>query len=506
MKKDEKWIWEIYNQIIEDDDKILFNEATGCFLSGHYRASYIISWISLIESLKRKINAFSNLGDNRATSAIQKIEDSETQKQSSDKLIFEEAKNCGIIDNSEFSKINFLWEQRCLFAHPYNMSPDIDEVKHIICQTFKISLGKELYYNKTYLNELLVNITNKPFFLPNDIENIRSYANRIIARTPEALHPFLFKTLLSKIGEVIKLEGKFYEQRKLRYFLVELMLNTSLSLESIKWSLENRLTNYPYECFIGFVHQDVWAKLPNRIKEMLIAYFEIETDEQKLLVLKSITVSLIKAEVLEDEFTNRYFIKLNKLSFDSAIHFYGNKTETFKRIWTDLIEYQFDSQNRVIDYLKSEHGQLFINSIDSDSQFKLGRLLKSCSSNNHWKSQYFISDIKTGTYELSDWLKAGIAYGSFISMEEKFKFDDKKNELALIILNDIAEDIQCFVYDKIENIIDSYNLDDLDKIIFNDINFIEITNKTKSKMVNWTSKNKERFELLIEKINKKFSK
>jgi len=245
MTNDEKWIQELKSKIINEDDKVLFNESSGCFLSGHLRASYILSWISIIESLKSKIRLFSNLGDRRATDAYKGIEKAEEQKLSTDKLIFEESKKCGIIDNADLSTINFLWEQRCLFAHPYNKQPELDEVKHIIGQSVKLVLGKELFYNKDFLTELSNNIANKPFFLPTELERVREFAKRTIARTPEQLHPFLFKTLLSKVGEIISNEEKIDELRKLHCYIIELFKSTQISLDNTNWSLENRVTNFP---------------------------------------------------------------------------------------------------------------------------------------------------------------------------------------------------------------------------------------------------------------------
>ena len=114
MTEDKDLILKLKAQIVEPDDKVLFEEASQCFLNGQLRAAFIMTWISIIESLKRKIFILSNLGDTRATKAIQKIEAAENDKLSADKLIFEESKFCGIIDNADYSKVAFLWEQRCL--------------------------------------------------------------------------------------------------------------------------------------------------------------------------------------------------------------------------------------------------------------------------------------------------------------------------------------------------------------------------------------------------------
>lgn len=55
MIDNKTWIDNLRKEIIKKEDEILFNEAAGCFLSGYQRASYILSWLSIIESLKRKL-------------------------------------------------------------------------------------------------------------------------------------------------------------------------------------------------------------------------------------------------------------------------------------------------------------------------------------------------------------------------------------------------------------------------------------------------------------------
>ena len=505
MTEDEKYINKLRGLIIEEDDKVLFEEAAGCFLSNHLRASYIISWISIIESLKRKINQFTNLGDKRAIEANKKIEEFEEKKSSTDKLIFEEAKNCGIIDNSDFSKISFLWEQRCIFAHPYNKQPESDEVKYIIGQTVNITLGKELLYNKTFLTELTENITNKPFFLPPEIDQVRIFAKRAISRTPENLHPFFFKTLLFKVSEIALNDEKFSELRKLRYYLVELFINTETPFDNSNWALENRVTNYPYECFVGFVHQETWSKLPDRIKEMLISYFENETDNQKLIALKSISSYLIENDALEERYVNRLHKKLDVIPFDSAIYFYGNVKSKFDRIWRDLSSYSFDIQNPVIDFLKTDKASELIKGIDQEKQFNLGRIIKASASNNHWKSQNFIAGIVQGLYKMPDYLKLGISYGSFVSMQEKLSIDNKEMEQSINLLNSAQEDFQNGTYDSIESFINKNEPDDFEVMLFNEAQFIDLTANILDNIVDWNNNNKARFIKLIDIIKNYFA-
>lgn len=500
MTEDKEWIEGLKAQIIEADDKVLFEEASQCFLHGQLRAAYIMTWISIIESLKRKIFILSNLGDSRATTAKQKIEDAENEKLSADKLIFEESKVCGIIDNADYSKVAFLWEQRCLFAHPYNLNPEIDEVKHILGQAARITLCKELHFNKSYLTDLSENISSKPFFLPTEIEQVRNYAKRTISRTPLSLHPFFFKTLLFKIGELSQSEDKFSELRKLRYFIVELLVNTTLPLDNADWTLENRVTKFPYECFIGFVHQDTWPLFPDRIKEMLIAYLEGETDSSKLIALKSIAGYLVQNNCLEEGFKNRYHKKLNGLSFDTSINYYGSNKATFKRICDDLESYQFEQQNPVIDYLRKDKSIELINGLDKSKQIYLGRLLKSAARNNHWKSQSLVTSITNGSLLYSDWLKAGIALGGFMSLKDEIEIDNNFIEKSASILNVLSEPFQNEIYDIIELSITEGKICSWERVIFSEPQFTAILKKTEESVSDWNANNKSRFEKVAENI------
>jgi len=500
MPEDQQWIEQLNTQIIEADDRVLFKEASQCFLSGQLRAAYIMAWISIVESLKRKIFVLSNLGDSRATAAKNKIEEVENNKQSADKLIYEEAKNSGILDNAEFSKVAFLWEQRCLFAHPYNLNPEIDEVKHIIGQAARITLSKELHFNKSYLTDLAENISSKPFFLPTDIEQVRNYAKRTVSRTPQNLHPFFFKTLLAKVGHLSQNEEKYSELRKLRYFLVELFSNSPLMLDNSEWSLENKVTNFPYECFIGFVHQDTWSILPDRIKEMLISYLEGERDSFKLLALKSISGYLVRNNVLEEAFKNRYHKKLNGLTFETSINHYGDVKAQYQRIWNDLGGYNYEQQNPVIDFLRKEKAIDLINGLDNNKQINIGRLLKAAAKNNHWKSQNLIDSIVSDGLNYSFWLKAGIALGGFISIKDEIQIDSLYLEISAKILNNLPELIQNEVYDIVENSIESRQISSWEKMIFSEPQFIGITKKIQESITDWNANNKERFDKVTESI------
>jgi hypothetical protein len=138
--------------------------------------------------------------------------------------------------------------------------------------------------------------------LPRDSEQIKEYSKKIISRTPQNLFPFFFKTLLFKIGTIKDDDTKTYEQIKLRYFVIELFSQSERDLDDDDWGLEYRATNFPFESYLGYVCPSIWKILPLRIKEILISYFEFESNTSRLNILKSITRHLVREEVLEEKF------------------------------------------------------------------------------------------------------------------------------------------------------------------------------------------------------------
>jgi len=506
MKEEhQEWISAIESRIIDAEDKIIFREVTISMKSNCFRAAYILSWISLVESLKRKINQYASIGDKNAEAAVEKIEKAEAQKLSVDKLIYEVAKECGIIDDSELSTITFLWERRCLFAHPYEKQPDLDEVKYIITQSINISLGKELQFNKNYIEELCTHIAEKPFYLPNEVEKVQDYAKKIVRRTPEKLYPFFFKTLLFKIGVLRDDETKLYELRKLRYFILEIFLKTSRSLEDPDWGLENRATKYPFESYLGFVHHQIWSKIPDRIKEMLISYFEFEKKVERHIILKAITKNLISENVLEEKYRTRFYRILDKESFDSAIDYYGDHKIAFKRIVSGLETNNYETQNPIIDYLRTDRAVSLISGLDINKQHYLGQLITQATSSGHWKSQHFVNSLITDQFKYSDFVKAGVALGYFLTTKKALRLDYSDMQKGFEIFNAINDEALQLTIEELDLFFESKKPDEWDIYAFDKDKF-DIETPIILTGVTWTSENARiQSETLILKIKGYFA-
>jgi len=491
------WLKTKQTEIVAKQDKVIFNEVVGCTLNKNFRAAYIMSWISIIESLKRKIFKFADLGDKNSEEAKKKIIGLEEKKTSADKQIYELAAKCELIENSELNTIQYLWGQRSLFAHPYEKQPDLEEVKFIIDQAVKITLGKDLSFNKSYLQEICENIVEKPYFLSQDITEIRDFSKRIISRTRERLHPFLFKTILAKIGALTKEDFLANKLVKLRFFIIEIFLNTNLKLSSPLWTLEDKITKFPFESFIGCVHSETWELIPDRPKEMLFSYFENEVNTKKRFLLTQTLSNMIPKSAISEPYLSRFISKLNNLSFSSAINFYKIPDATFERIKKEIETYNYETQGPVIDWLKTPLAIKSIVSFTPEQQLNIGRLLASAADNTHWKSKSMVSSIISDDYKYTDFVKAGIFLNSIFSFSGYLTTERGKFLTAIKNLNTLELSATSIAYGIIINNLSRFNITSY----FSKEFIIDLYSKIEEK-VEWKVGHKELFISLKETLLK----
>ena len=60
MEKDTAWLENLRKQIVEEKDVTNFDDIVKCYQSGLLRAGFLLAWLMLIESLKRKIVELAN--------------------------------------------------------------------------------------------------------------------------------------------------------------------------------------------------------------------------------------------------------------------------------------------------------------------------------------------------------------------------------------------------------------------------------------------------------------
>ena len=90
--KDVKWLEELKAQIIEDRDKENFNDLIKCYENGILRAGFVMAWLMLVESLKRKVVELADKEVKVAVKERENIQKVEDAMRSNDEVTSEDGK------------------------------------------------------------------------------------------------------------------------------------------------------------------------------------------------------------------------------------------------------------------------------------------------------------------------------------------------------------------------------------------------------------------------------
>ena len=234
-------------------------------------------------------------------------------------------------------------------------------------------------------------------------------------------------------------------------------------------------------------------------------YFVNLQDKDILARLGDVYGKLQSMNILEDEYKNKFFAKLDSLKFSLSIYYYGNVEKQFDRIVSELKTWQFPQMNVVIDFIDSEVGVSVLNNFNLQQNIELGRALSASANEGHWKSRSLIAFENFKTSKLSKEIFAGIIIGHFINIKNEVRFDNERAHLALKILNELEDSLIDLVYTKVFDVLDNGKQQYPNEIIvFGNDTMKDIINAVKELNLNWKTKNFDNYSLLENKIKKYF--
>ncbi|WP_271425249.1 hypothetical protein [Aequorivita sinensis] len=414
-------IKELEKKILNETDKILFYESVKCLESKTYRAGYILAWISIVESLKRKIADLANTGDKQTQESLKKIENLEKNEKSADIQIITEALNVSLIEKDDHKKLQFFWGQRCLFAHPYEKAPTEDELIFIIRQSIDLTLGRKLEFKKNYIDELVNNLTNKSHFLPNDNSAIESYAKKIIPRISKNLHSYFFKVLIAKIGELKDEETKKVFLKRLRFFTVHLLKSTNQKLADNKWRMEDLALNHTFEFVLGTCDSRVWRKLPTRVRSLVLEYIIQDDKTREIYIALRILSKIYKKNLFTKKNEEKFEKLIAEINVLESSEFYKNESKLANRLIQELDSGDYYRQQDAIRVLKSDLGQEVQENLHLVKCIDIGRRITTAAEYGCFEAKDVMSNIN---FRFNDNLKKGFFVGLFVDRDMEFKFSE----------------------------------------------------------------------------------
>lgn len=431
------WAEELENRILDINDKELFKESINCLNSKCYRAGYIISWISIIENFKRKLFELSNSGNKEAQQSWKRIESIENQKKSIDIQILEELKRINFIDTDEATKLDFLYNQRCIFAHPYEKAPTEDELKYIIALSVNIALSKGIIYKKNFIDTLINDFYEKPYYLPYSSDAIKNYAKTILPRIEKRLLHYFFKSLYAKIGELIeKKEINDFKIQRYLIFIYEIFKFSDIPLDNDKWRLEELTLKYPFTAIVAFANYETWPLIPERIKEILIDYSIQNIYSEELEYSRRAISTLIKKNLVDEIYLSKFAKLLENRPFYEICNLSFVDEMLYDRLHSELTSGDFYKQRDCIIFIRTQNGKELLNKLRYKQLRSLGKEITYAAHYGCWEAQSFIRNIIFKEWPLDFCL--GLFLGCLIDRRYCISIKDEYFSYILLQINELA--------------------------------------------------------------------
>ena len=108
----DNWLIELKGHIIDKRDAENFDDIISCYQNGLLRAGFLMAWLMLIESLKRKIVELADKEVKVAVNELKSITSVEDAMHSNDEVIWKTALKCELITNEDDSVLEILYKEK----------------------------------------------------------------------------------------------------------------------------------------------------------------------------------------------------------------------------------------------------------------------------------------------------------------------------------------------------------------------------------------------------------
>lgn len=383
------WIENLKKKIVDPKDASNFDDIIKCYQSGLLRAGFLMAWLMLIESLKRKVIALESNGVKAAKVELDKINLVETKMQSNDEVIRKAALNCDLISKEEAEVLELLWKKRCIMSHPY--MPDVKEsdFRYMVENLVDISLAKELMWSQTMIDEYFETLKNSTFIIPDTLEEKKEDADKVLALIPAKNYPYFWKKVFYEFSIALENSTKKHHLM-LRVLAMRFVLLDGIDLTDAKYTLASQIQRYCTVCWGIFYVVKTWNKLNDDFQGQMFRFLKDNRKEAKKVLW--LAVNLIKNhEGLKDEYKNCFYAALGDYDVIDMERYYIDKQKFLKRLYAAKIEpNNYINQGEFIDMLESM-GDNDKKDYNETQLTQIGRWVERCCYVGTYKAQDFVS-------------------------------------------------------------------------------------------------------------------
>lgn len=261
-------LWdELSRNIANSQDRVLFDEAKEAARAGAPRAAYIAVWLSCAESLKRKF-ADAAQTDHVAAKVIGDISDRECKKQSIDAFVLDEAKEYGFVSAAEFTQLANVYDQRCIYGHPYEQAPLSAQLEAAAAIVVEYVLSRPTKLRHGYLDRQVDLLCKSFTYLDDHRPAVESCAQVVHQRSSSDIHQWFLKKLWQEHASSANDPAMAAFSRRVSWFTIAFMRQCDAAFFS-GWDAVDDLTRHPF-LSRSLVHPDLFVRLSDHARDIVV--------------------------------------------------------------------------------------------------------------------------------------------------------------------------------------------------------------------------------------------
>lgn len=295
------------DNVADERDRILFDEAKKCQEARAFRAAFILTWIAVAEGLRWRFTEMSQR-DGKMAQWVEETDRLERDGATIDQRLLDKAENSGLVSDPEFKKLTYLKDMRNSFAHPTGAAPTQSEVAAAFQVAVDTILSRPPLLGHGFARELTDILFRDRHFLDDVEDKVTSYVDQLrLLLNPEVI-PWLAEQLVTRLDSTCVDPQLDVFTRRAIWFTSQLLAAADFD-SSPKWRIEKMLNDHPIAACLILGDTRIFPRIGPQLGDRVFGWLAEPTSEGQVLqpsiVSLTMLISLADAQLLDQRQQSR---------------------------------------------------------------------------------------------------------------------------------------------------------------------------------------------------------
>jgi len=352
--------------------------------------------------------------------------------------LLNQAKTYGLITDADHQKLESIYNERCLYGHPYEQQPTPIAVVAAATNVVELVLSKPTRLRHGYLSQQIDHLVNHRSFLDDQEPSVRRFAGEIITKGDQSLYLWFLQTYWERVAPLWNNPANDVEKRRAVWMSVAILEQEYARVER-DWDAIADLNKYPELLSETFSAVTIFPKISDHAKEIVVSNLiaSSQTSAKHLLALES----LDKRELLDNRQKEKFVSGLAQLHLLILAQSGISASYFADRIIKELKSHNWYRQNPAVEIIKNI-GPEAVATLAPNMQFELGQNVLQAAEGSAGKAGEFLSELRR---EASAWpacFVEGIVSECFINERDEVRFKNEHVGDAIAALRCLPPDIR----------------------------------------------------------------